>query len=456
MNRVASRAGITVLIALLLVGGLCFFLTEYVTRADNWVVYEGSPHVYDGGNIGTGAIVDREGVLLLDMNEGRTYSSDSLLRKATLHWLGDRNGSVSAPAVTEYSGKMVGYDLISGVYTHADQTGVAELTLSAQLQSAALEAMGDYAGTAAVYNYKTGQILCAVSTPTFDPDDAPTAEEAENYDGIYLNRFTQGSYIPGSIYKIVTLAAALETTPDILEQTFECTGNYQIGDEDDLITCEVVHGTQDLQNAFRNSCNCAFAQVSQQLGKETLKKYVDKCGVAGSVSFDGITTAGGSFRVDDASELSVAWSSIGQYEDLINPCAFMTFMGAIAGDGRGAIPYLVERVNLADSVTYQASNRRTSRVVSEETAETIRQFMEYNVQSLYGAQNFPGLTVCAKTGTAQVGGDRKPNAMFTGFTADEDCPLAFIVCVENAGYGSSVCVPIASKILTACAQILKN
>ena len=152
----------------------------------------------------------------------------------------------------------------------------------------------------------------------------------------------------------------------------------------------------------------------------------------------------------------MAWSSIGQYEDLINPCAFMTFMGAVAGNGRGAIPYLVERVDLAGSVTYQAAVRRTSRVVSEETAETIREFMEYNVQSLYGTQNFPGLTVCAKTGTAQVGGDRKPNAMFTGFTTDEDCPLAFIICVENAGYGSSVCVPIASKVLTACAQVLKN
>ena len=70
----------------------------------------------------------------------------------------------------------------------------------------------------------------------------------------------------------------------------------------------------------------------------------------------------------------------------------------------------------------------------------------------YGAENFPGLTVGAKTGTGEVGGDKKPNAMLAGIVEDAEYPLAFIVCVENAGYGRTVCVPIASKVLEAVRQ----
>ncbi len=454
MNRIAARAGITLLIALLLVAGLGFFLAEFVTQADNWVITQGSPHVYNGGNIGTGIIVDRDNTVLLDMNDGRDYAQNEALRKSTVHWLGDRNGSVSAPALAEYSGAIVGYDFLTGVYSHGDATGVAHMTLSAELQQAALDAMGVYSGTAAVYNYKTGQLLCSVTTPTFDPDNAPNQEQAQDYDGLYVNRFTQGSYIPGSIFKVVTLAAALEELPYIREQSFTCTGSHQIGGEEDLITCEVVHGQQSLQDAFRNSCNCAFAQISQQLGVEKLAEYVEKFGVTEIVTFDGITTQAGNFQVENASQLSVAWSSIGQYEDLINPCGFLTFIGAVANGGRGVVPYVVERVQVGNETTYQARSQIRSRIMSEKTAQTIAEFMEYNVQTLYGADNFPDFTVCAKTGTAQVGGDRKPNAMLTGFLADEELPLAFIICVENAGYGSTVCLPIASQVLFACVEKL--
>jgi peptidoglycan glycosyltransferase len=77
-----------------------------------------------------------------------------------------------------------------------------------------------------------------------------------------------------------------------------------------------------------------------------------------------------------------------------------------------------------------------------------------NVETYYGAENFPGLTVCAKSGTAEVGGDRKPNAMFTGFVMDEAYPLAFIVCIEDGGYGRPTCVPVLSKVLESCKEMM--
>ena len=80
--------------------------------------------------------------------------------------------------------------------------------------------------------------------------------------------------------------------------------------------------------------------------------------------------------------------------------------------------------------------------------------MRNNVESNYGTENFPGLTVCAKSGTGEVGGEQKPNAMFCGFVADEKYPLAFVVAVEDGGYGSQVCIPIISPILAECKAIM--
>lgn len=456
MNRIAGRAGITLLLVLLLLAGLSFFIVEYAVEAGDWVIFSGSPHVYNGGNIGCGAVTDRDGTLLLDMNGVRTYASVQEVRQATVHWLGDRGGSISAPALSAYSAELAGYDLLNGVYSYGATGGTAVLTLSADVQTAALEAMGSYKGTVGVYNYKTGELLCAVTTPTFDPDNVPDiAEDTQGqYEGLYVNRFTQSRYIPGSIFKIVTLAAALETIPDITEQTFVCRGKYSIGS--DTVTCDGTHWEQSLKQAFRNSCNCAFAQIAQQLGEQTLTRYVEQFGITQSISFDGITTSTGSFDISDASEVNIAWSSIGQYTDLVNPCAFMTFVGAVAAGGKGVQPYLVEEISSEGITAYSAKKRSGERLMSAATAETLRQYMAFNVTDKYGSENFPGLTVCAKTGTAEVGGDKKPNAMIAGFVADEQYPLAFVIAVEDGGYGREICVPILSKVLAACKQIMDD
>lgn len=448
MNRIASRAIALILFAVILLGGFGFFVAEYLTKADEWVVFPGSPHVYNGGNIGCGVVVDRDNTLLLNLYDGRSYSDSLALRQSTVHWLGDRYGSISAPALSYYAKQMAGFDLLGGVYNYGQTGGVAELTLSAKAQTAALEAMGEYKGTVAVYNYKTGQLLCAVTTPTYDPDNVPEfTEQDEQYEGLYVNRFTQSAYIPGSIFKLVTLAVALETNPDIVNQSFACTGSFTIGKEE--ITCEDPHWDQDLKGAFCNSCNCAFAQIALQLGAETLEQYVEKFGVTKPVSFDGITTAKGNFQAVGAGDLNVAWSSIGQYLDLVNPCAFLTFMGAVANDGRVTMPYLVEEISVGSNRTYDAKYQLGEQLMSKETAAVLQEYLKNNVQTKYGGENFPGLTVGAKTGTGEVGGQKKPNATLAGFVENEELPLAFIVCVEDAGYGKAVCIPIVSKVLDA-------
>lgn len=455
MNRIAKRSGALTILVLLLIAGFAFFLAEYTMNADDWVMHSGSPHVYADANLKTGAITDSEGVLLLNMQEdGWTYSSDEAIRKSTMHWVGDREGMIDALVMPAYYEEVLGYDFLNGLYSYgkdAGTGGVMELTLSSRLQVVALEALGDYKGTVAVYNYKTGQILCAVTTPNYDPDDVPDVEgDPVRYEGAYLNRFLQSNYPPGSIFKIVTLAAALESMENAESLTLKCEGRW--GEGENAVTCEAIHGEQSLKQAFANSCNCAFAELARQMGGKTLLSYVEKFRVTESISFDGITTKQGNFDLDEY-YITLGWSAIGQHTDLINPATYMTFMGAIAGGGRAAKPYIVESASVGDN-GYQAQISYLDSVMRNETAAVIRQYMRYAVEYKYGADNFPGLTVCAKTGTAEKDGDRASNAMFAGFVTDEAYPLAFIICVEDGGYGASTCVPIASKVLTACKEIL--
>lgn len=454
MHRVTNRTWLTRLLVAVLLGGMALFLWEYSTKAPTWVAFPGSPHVYNNSNLGTGTVTDRSGEVLLDISDKRTYAADETTRRSTLHWLGDRKGFISATAITAYAGQMAGFNRLSGVYDSTGEGGIAELTISAKVQNAALQALGDRKGTVGVYNYKTGEILCAVTSPTFDPDNVPDidGDTSGKYEGVYVNRFLRSAYVPGSIFKITTLSAALECIPGIENETFRCTGKMEFGTE--AVTCETAHGTQGLRQAFANSCNCAFAQVAEKLGKKNMLSYVDKLGVTKPLSFDGVTTAAGNYDITDTAPVSFAWSCIGQYTDQINPARYMTFMGAIAGGGAGAEPYIVSRIRCGENVTYEAETKRTERLLSAETAGTVRQFMRNNVQSVYGDWNFPGLNVCAKSGTSELGGNERSNAMFAGFVEDEKYPLAFIVVVENGGYGSHTCVPVLSPVLAACKAVL--
>ena len=453
MNRIAGRSFMVVILVLALIAGMVFFVAEFTAQAENWVMFPGSPHVYEGGRMENGVITDRSGETILDLAGDKSYHTSEEFRIALLHWTGDRDGNISTPALEEYPLEMTGFDLLDGVYNYGDASCVVEMTLSAEIQAAAMEALGDRCGTVAVYNYKTGEILCAVSSPSFDPLDPPVIiEETQGLDGVYVNRFTQSTYIPGSIFKIITVAAALEQIPDIENETFICYGTYEYGI--DLVTCEGAHYEQDLKTALANSCNCALAQVADRLGGEALSRYAQKYQITQPITFDGITTAEGNFNLDTAEEVEVAWAGIGQYTDEINPARFLTFMGTVASGGQGVEPYIVSNIRIGEDVSYRAETVETDRIMSADTARTLAEYLRNNVQTVYGDWNFPDLSVCAKSGTGEVGGDKRPNATFAGFVQDEQYPLAFIVVVEDGGYGSEVCVPILSEVLAACKSVL--
>ena len=185
-------------------------------------------------------------------------------------------------------------------------------------------------------------------------------------------------------------------------------------------------------------------------------KYVRQFQVTQRLSFDGITTAAGNYDISNTGAVSFAWSCIGQHSDLVNPARYMTFMGAIANGGVGVEPYLMAQVENGGKTTYQAKAVSTDRLMPESVTETVKAYMRNNVKTVYGDGNFGGLPVCAKSGTSQLGGDQKSNAMFAGFVDSDQYPLAFMVVVENGGYGSHTCVPVISKVLAACKSVMDH
>lgn len=456
MNRVIGRSTILWLLIIALTVGMVFFILEFLFRSDDWVLSEGSPHVYTDYSNVCGTITDRDGTLLLDTADGRVYNSDELIRSSIIHWLGDRQGNIYAPTMSYFAEKLTNYNVVNGLYVYGNDGGTVKMTLSAEVQKAALEAMGEYKGTIAVYNYKTGEILCAVTTPTYDPNNVPdiAGDTDGTWEGAYVNRFLKSTYIPGSIFKIVTAAAAIETIDDIFEQTFTCKGETEYGI--DKVTCLAKHGIQSFEEAFLNSCNCAFAAIADQMGGETLQHYAEAMGISDTLSFDGVTTVPGSIQVEGEADVMVAWSAIGQHKDQINVCQFMTMVGAIANGGSGVKPYIISSIDGGGWGNYSAETTTMDRIISTETAKILQSMMRNNVENYYGDENFPGLTVCAKSGTAEVGGELEPNAMFAGFVADEEYPLAFVVVVENAGSGRKTCVPILSEVLAACKEVLDS
>lgn len=449
MRKIEKRAVLCLIIALALIAGLGLFCFRFVKNASDWAAYPYNRHMYsNSGQLLSGTILDRDGDVLTEVKDGeRVYYPDATVRRATVHAVGDGSGYIGTGALTAFADRLSGYNLITGGYSPLGSGRNLTLTLDAYLNVTAYNAMDGRQGTVGVYNYKTGDILCMVSTPSFDPENPPDASSAE--DGIYLNRFLSSAQVPGSIFKTVTLTAALENLPDLKDRTFTCTGETTVGGT--VITCPKPHGKMDIESAFANSCNGVFGALAAELGGDTMTKYVEQAGLTRRMSVDGIMTAAGHYDVSETDKGQIGWSGVGQYTDTVNPCNMMAYMGAIANGGTAAVPRLILDITTPSGIpTSWQRTEETDTLVQGGTAAQVKEMMKNNVVQTYGTDRFRGLDIGAKSGTAEVGGDKRPNAWFAGFLDDPEHPYAFIVLVENGGGGASVAGEIAATVLQAC------
>lgn len=442
-----------ILLAAFLCGG-GYLAVKLFFNGSEWAMQPYNGHIYgEGSTIKLGDIRDADDNLLAYTENGsRLYSESENVRRALFHTIGDSYGYISTGVQYTMGAKLSGYNLITGLNdTVFNQMGSnVKLTVKQNACVAAYNTLNGHNGAAIVYNYKTGDIVCKVSAPTIDPENVPEdLETNEAYSGVYLDNTLSASFTPGSIFKIVTAAAAMEKWSDSWsERTYECGGSEEIGGDD--ITClhDEAHGTQDMFSAMGNSCNIFFARLAQDLGAEALQKKAEDMGFNASLKFGSVTVSASEIDLAGCNKNQLAWAAVGQYTVLANPYHMMVLMGAVANGGEYTVPRLISGVDIFGGLS---GNDRQLLTAAEATQ--LKALLRSDVESYYGDWMFPeGMNVCAKTGTGEVGEDKSPNCWIIGFCDSAEYPYAFAVMVEEGYGGIESAGNAAAEILYSLAE----
>lgn len=337
-------------------------------------------------------------------------------------------------------------------------------TLDPAAQRAALDALGKYRGAVVAMNYETGEVLALVSTPTYHPSDLSSLDLAKagetweallnNPDEPLKNRATREIYPPGSTFKLVVAAAALENgalpstpldSPDSLPLPHS---SRSIGNSTD---CGGT--TVSLEQALKTSCNTAFAALGLELGQDKIRAMAEAFGFNQEQTID-IAAATSGYPAD-MDEAQTALSSIGQFDVTASPLQMAQVAAAIANDGVAMRPYLVSTVTNRD-LTVVSSTRpeRLSQPLSGANAKLLQQMMEAVVRDGTGTPaRIDGVTIGGKTGTAQTAPDRPPYAWFIGYAKEPKVAIAAFV--ENADVnrddisGGRLAAPIFKAVVEA-------
>lgn len=432
-----------------------------INNGEQWFLTPYNPRLISAKQtVEVGDIKDRQGEILATNKDGeRVYNSDESVREAVSHVVGDSFGKTIG-AETFFAKYLYGYDRSAvdkfiDVFQGDDKKGSdISLTIDAELSDAILKAMDGRAGAVAVINYKTGEILASVSSPNFDPEDLKQRSDEEETGSQYVNRVTMGRYPPGSTMKIITAACALENGVD--DFTTTCDGSVTINGA--VIRCagDAKHGKVDLEKAFEESCNTYFAQLANELGAAKLTKTAEEFGFNVDFSFDDITLYESKYNAGN-SDSDLAWSAVGQFEDLMTPLHGAMIAGAVANDGVMMEPKMLLDVSFNGNVGYTMKPRKYRTVLTQSVASQLQSLMEGVITDGTGSRAaIDGVTVCGKTGTAEYveDGEKKEHAWFSGYIDSEKHPYSVCVILEGAGSGSKNAAPLAKEALSKAMDII--
>ncbi len=462
MKMIRRRGYFLLILIIAFLGGTGFLLYSFVVHADEWALKSYNKHLYNYGTlVGAGTVYDANGVeLAKTVDHERVYAENKTTRKSTLHMVGDPKNFITTGVQRVYGTRLTGYNKVFGVYSlkKYGKGDDIKLTLDSEICNTAYEALDGRKGTVGVINYKTGDIICCVSNPTYDVNNPPSASEIEkdeDYAGLYINRLFNAHYVPGSTFKIVTAICAIENMPDVFERTWECGGKYTPEHGTDII-CNADHGHKvDFKTALAKSCNSVFAQIAIELGEEKLNETAKRLGIGSAVKVSGeLKSFEGTWKVDGIAQDKLGWTGIGQGDTRIPPIAMLRIVSAIANGGSAV------SMNVVENAFSQAGKKLNitlpsgkTQLMDAQVASTMKEMLRYNVEEQYGDGNYKGLSLCAKSGTAQIDNEESHNiAWFTGFMDDDSCPYAFVVAIEHGNSGSQTAGPVANEIMQAVAD----
>ena len=407
-------------------------------------------------------IVDKSAIASSEREEdskryARSYSEGPLYASVTGYFSSVGNASTGIEATEEsvldgQSQTLLGQRIRNLLTGQNRQGGGVELTLNSKMQQAAAQALGNRKGAVVALDATTGAVLAMYSSPSYDPNALASSDAGSVTDAFdslssdpnkpLLNRAISERYAPGSTFKILTTIALIENGVASPETRMPSP------------VSTTLPGT--LAEAFARSCNTTFVLASEQLTNQQLTDVTNRFGF-GRESQIPLTVTPSVFPtgVDSA---QLAMSSIGQYTVQTTPLQMAQVAQTVANDGQMMSPYLIASIVDADNqVVRSSSPTDAGRPISAETASKLRSMMEGVVSQPYGTGTtmaLPGVSVAAKTGTAETGEGERANAWAIGFAPADKPKIAFAVLVEGddetpTPHGGDMAGPVARAILEA-------
>ena len=349
------------------------------------------------------------------------------------------------------------------LYIEPQDGSTVRLTIDATIQEIVEKAMREcyevnkaQAVHAIAMDVYTGAVLAMCSKPDYDPNDPPR-DQLDALQSLMRIRLISDSYEPGSTFKILTAAAALDSGVTTPEDGFYCSGKIKV--DGDTIKCwGNPHKAETMAQALQNSCNPVFVELALRMGTERFYQYLHAFGLGSKTHIDLQGEESGILiPVNSVKNVDLARIGFGQ-SVAVTPIQLLTAACSVLNGGRLMRPYLLkEAVSPDGTVLYRTSPKVVSTPISEETSLTMRKLLE-DVVAVGGAKNarIPGYRIGGKTGTAQVYKDGRivrnvHIGSFLGFAPADDPRIALLVIVDEADtpvdYGGTTAAPFARQIL---------
>ena len=365
------------------------------------------------------------------------------------------------------------FDQVLALVTGKSPRGASvKLTINAAVQQAARDAMGDMSGAAIALNPKTGEIYAMVSTPSYDPNSLATHDSESaltqfndlinSSNSPLSNRVLAGTlYHPGSVFKLVVAAAALDSGTLTTSTEVPNPATLQLPQSSAFINnstegqCGSTNLTVTIVTALQYSCNIPFAEIGRLVGERTIRDYAEAFGFGATIEIPMAATP--SIFPSGMDDAQVMVSSFGQFDVRVTPLQMAMVTSAIANGGVLMQPTVVDSVLAADLRPLREFESTVySTPISSATARSLLDMMVLGVDSGVASNaQIPGIAVAGKTGTAENGDGAPYTLWFTGFAPADNPEVVVAVVIENgggkgqSGSGNAIAAPIARKIIEA-------
>ena len=449
---------VTFLFIAIFLGMITYFIYFLAIESDDFInnEYNGLQTLFEE-DVVKGEIVTSDGYVIAETltdsegNESRNYPHGEMFAHATGYSSSVRTGLEKQLNFTLLRSHGFFVEQFLNEFTNEKELGDNVITtLRYDLQEVAYNALGNYDGAVIVMEPSTGKILAMVSKPTYNPNNIEADWEKLQEGSALYNRATQGQYTPGSVFKILTTLAYIESNPDTYgDYSYECSGEITIGDKTIHCASNKKHGIVDLQTSFAKSCNTSFANMMQSIDVGTFQKLCNSMLFNQNLPIS-LESSVSSFAISAEDENALRMdTAIGQGKTLVSPLHMAMLASAVCNEGVVMRPTLVERVeNYKGIVVEEEKVKEYKTLFSEDQVGLLSEFMRATVlEGTASRLNKDSYTAYGKTGTAQTTSDlEETNAWFVGYAEANEKAIAIAVVVEDSGNGSTYAVPIAEKV----------